>query len=316
MKLVILDRSTIDPSIDFSAIRQQVSVYQEYSLTTPEEVHQRISDADIVLTNKVVIDDAAMNTASQLKLIAITATGTNNVDLVSARQHNIVVTNVAGYSVSSVSQHIFAWLLNIVNQVDSYQENNLKKPWSKSPTFCQLSAPVNELSGKTLGILGYGDIGKNVASLGKAFGMKVIIAERADATTVRAERVCFEQLLKQSDVISLHCPLTESTQGLFDKAAFDKMKPGCIFINTARGPIVNSQDLAHALKSRIISHAIIDVLETEPPPPNHPLLQTELPGLTLTHHIAWGSLQAQQRLVDGVSDNIAAFLKGNLLNRV
>lgn len=309
MKTVFLDRSTIDPSISLETIKSQVSELIEYDLTSPQEVFERVQDAEIIITNKVVIDSSIMEKLSNLRLICITATGMNNVDLVAAKAHNIVVKNVSGYSTHSVTQHVFTYLLNAVSNVPSYLKNNTDKPWQQSPKFCQIDFPISELNGKKLGILGYGNLGQSVAKVASAFGMEILISERPGEKHMRKGRIDFEEMLRQSDVISLHCPLTQENVGLFDKHVFTQMKQGVIFINTARGPIVNSMALGESLKSGQVAHAIVDVLEQEPPSKDHPLVQTDVPNLSLTHHIAWGSLQAQAVLIDGVASNIRHYKK-------
>ena len=311
MKAVFLDRSTIDSSISLEVIRSQVSELVEYDLTSPQETFERVKDAEIIITNKVVIDSALMEKLSNLKLICITATGMNNVDLVAAKDHDIVVRNVSGYSTHSVTQHVFTYLLNAVSNVPAYLKNNTENPWQESQKFCQIDFPVNELYGMKLGILGYGNLGKSVAKVAQAFGMEILISERPGEQKVRDGRLPFKDMLQQSDVISLHCPLTEDNLGLFDKNVFAQMRQGAIFINTARGPIVSSEALVEALKSGQIAHAIVDVLEQEPPPKDHPLVQTDIPNLTLTHHIAWGSLQAQEVLIEGVVSNIENFMESH-----
>jgi glycerate dehydrogenase len=311
MRAVFLDRSTIDLDIELSSIFNLVDDFVCYPSTFENQVVERANDFDIVITNKVQLSREILTQLPQLKLVCITATGTNNIDLVAADELNIQVKNVAGYSTASVSQHVFAYLLNYINQVNSYLRLNQSNPWDQSKLFCQFGKPINELSGLKIGIVGYGTLGKSVANIAKSFGMTVLISERKGAKSIRQNRISFEQLLSDADVVSLHCPLTQETKNLFDKVAFDKMKTSSVLINTARGPVVNSRDLAIALRSGKIAHAIIDVLEVEPPELNHPLLDKNLSNISLTHHIAWGSLQAQQRLMDSVADNIRAFIESN-----
>jgi glycerate dehydrogenase len=310
MRAVFLDRATIDSSIDLSSINSQLDQLKIYSATQPEKILERTAGFDIVITNKVVLDSALLAQLPQLKLICITATGTNNIDLAAANKQGIAVANVAGYSTPSVSQHVFAYLLNLTNHTADYLALNQTRPWHQSQLFCQFNQPITELAGLNLGIVGYGELGQAVAKIGRAFGMNILIAERNDVEPqdIRNDRVSFEQMLQQSDIISLHCPLTEQTQNLFNQSTMSKMKPGSVLINTARGPIVNSADLVEALKSKHLAHAIIDVLETEPPTAEHPLMQDNIPNLSLSHHIAWGSLQAQQRLIQGVANNIRGFV--------
>ncbi|MGX5174988.1 D-2-hydroxyacid dehydrogenase [Aliikangiella sp. IMCC44653] len=303
MRAVFLDRATIDSSISLQSLADEVRELTCYPTTAPADVVERALDAEIIITNKVQLNQATLAALPKLKLICITATGTNNVDLDSAKRLGIRVMNVVGYSTASVAQYIFAFLLNHLHRVDSYLENAQQKPWEQSSTFCQIDFPIHELAGKTLGIYGYGTLGKAVAKIGLAFGMTVIVAERANCLTLRCGRVSLDDCLAQSDIFTIHCPLTEETNNLFDRDRLLSLPKGAILINTARGPIVNSSDLAEVLKSGHLQHAIVDVLEQEPPEKSHPLLQP-LENLTLTHHIAWGSIQAQQRLIQAVAENI------------
>ena len=311
MKAVFLDYATIDKNIDLSKILNQVEALKTYPSTSQELVLERAKDFEIIITNKVELTEKLLVQLPNLKLICITATGTNNVDLIAAEKRNVKVKNVASYSTSSVAQHVFAYLLNLTNQVSDYQHLNQTSPWNKSELFCQFDKPINELSGLYFGIVGFGELGRAVARIAESFGMIVLVSEREGADVIRAGRVSFEQMLTESDVISLHCPLTEYTNNLFNRNVFNKMKQGSVLINTARGPIVNSEALANALKNAKLSHAIIDVLEAEPPSASHPLQGKDIPNLTLTHHIAWGSLQSQQRLMGCVADNITDFLAAN-----
>ncbi|WP_196139494.1 D-2-hydroxyacid dehydrogenase [Aliikangiella sp. G2MR2-5] len=304
MKAVFLDRSTIDPSIDLSPIKLAAGELVEFSLTSTEQILDRAQGAEIIVTNKVILGENELAKLPKLKLICVAATGMNNIDLKAAEKHNVCVKNVEGYSNHSVTQHVFSYLLSVVSNVPAYLKNDKQNPWSQSSKFCQIDFPVNELFGMKLGILGFGNLGQSIAKVAEAFGMQLLIAERADSEVVRPGRVSFETMLAESDVISLHCPLTDSTLRLFDSDVFAQMKTGAIFINTARGPIVDSLALVEALKSGKVSHAIVDVLEQEPPSSDHPLIQVDVPNLTLTHHIAWGSLQAQRTLIAGIAENI------------
>lgn len=306
MQGVFLDRATIDSSIDLTTLENCFSQFRYYETTSPQDLVSRAVDCEVIITNKVVLNQAVIEQLPNLKLICVTATGTNNIDLVAAENRNIKVANVAGYSTHSVAQHVFAYLLNFSNQVDAYQRLNQTHPWHRSETFCQIPTPIHQLSGLRLGIIGFGNIGQTVAKIGESFGMKVIVAERPGRNHIRDGRVSFDTMVAKADVISIHCPLTEETQHLFEQTTFSNMKSGAVLINTARGPIVDSEALAQALKSGQLAHAIIDVLEQEPPESSHPLMQ-DVPNLTLTHHIAWGSIEAQQVLMDSVVKNIQAF---------
>ena len=277
MKAVFLDRSTIDPSISLESIKALVAEYVEYDLTSREQTLERALDANIIITNKVVIDSELISQLPKLELICITATGMNNVDLDAAEKNNIAIKNVSGYSTQSVTQYVFTYLLNAVSSVPAYLKNNNDNPWQESQKFCQIDFPINELNGQKIGILGFGNLGQSVAKVAEAFGMQVLISERPGEKAIRSDRVSFETMLKSSDVISLHCPLTDENEGLFDDKIFSQMKDGVIFINSARGPIVDSKALADALKSGKVAHAIVDVLEQEPPPRSHPLVQKDIP---------------------------------------
>ena len=316
MKGVFLDRATIDESIDVKALESCLSKLDYFATTSDSEKISRADKCEVLITNKVIIDRETIESLPYLKLICVTATGTNNVDLQAARDQSIAVTNVAGYSTFSVAQHVFAYLLNYNSQVVDYLHLNQSSPWNLSKTFCQIPTPIHQLSAQVLGVVGFGNIGKTVARIGESFGMEVVVAERPGVKEIREGRVSFENMLKCSDVISLHCPLTEQTQNLFDDKVLRQMKPGAVLVNTSRGPIVDSKALAEALKSGRLGHAIIDVLEEEPPSASHPLQTAVIPNLTLTHHIAWGSIEAQQTLMDGVAKNIEAFIRGDNLNRV
>ena len=308
MKAVFLDKLTISDNVDFGVITKLTEQLSSHSTTSPEQVVTRSLDADIILTNKVVITAEHMRQLPKLKLICITATGMNNVDLEAAKALGITVKNVSGYSTNSVSQYVFSMLLNVYNQPQAYCDDNKNGQWPQSKTFCLVNKPITELAGKTLGIIGYGDIGKQVAVIAKVFGMKVLIAERLGAESVRAERQPMAEVLAQSDVVSLHCPLTDDTKKLINAKTLNQMKPGAILINTARGPLIDNIALIEALKSKLLSHAILDVLDIEPPPQDHPLITANLDNLHLTAHIAWASNEAQQRLIDGVARNIQRFI--------
>ena len=316
MQAVFLDHQTFSQDIDFSILKSQTKAFTSYAITQPEEIVERCKDADIVITNKVVLDEAILNELSHLKLICVAATGTNNIDITAAKALGIAVTNVADYAGSSVAQYIVAQLLHYFQKVNVHNQNTREGNWSESPTFCMHGAPINELAGKTLGIIGYGHIAEKLTNIAKAFDMKVIIGERKGASAIRQNRVSFEQLLRESDIISLHCPLTPDTEKLINKETLSIMKQSALLVNTARGPIVCSDALRTALVNGTIAYAIIDVLELEPPPASHPLL-TDMPeNIAVTAHMAWASNQAQTRLIETLAKNIQAFLQGNKLNRL
>ncbi len=316
MQGVILDTKSIDnDDIDFSGLETVIPHWHYYDNTRDGEVAARIKDADIVITNKVLVQKQHIDQARQLKLICIAATGTNNVDLDAAANAGIKVTNVTNYATPSVVQHVFCLVLALTRKLNQYQTAVGNGRWQQSDFFCLLDYPISELAGKTLGIIGYGVLGKAVAAVGEAFGMRILIAVRKGMTPDKG-RVSFEQLLSESDVISLHCPLTPETRNLIDVREFTLMKPGALLINTARGGIVNESALLHAIQSATIAGAGIDVLSEEPPVRGNPLLEVQLPNLIVTPHIAWASVEARQRVVNEVIKNIGAFQKGEPRNVV
>ncbi|WP_455376632.1 2-hydroxyacid dehydrogenase [Kaarinaea lacus] len=316
MKGVMLDVKSIDSGdINFDSLKSVVSDWQFYDFTAEEEVDDRIKGADIIVTNKVKINKNHLTQASALKLICVAATGTNNVDLKAAESAGIPVANVTNYATPSVVQHVFCLILSLVRKLMEYRQAVQENRWQQSPFFCLLDYPISELSGKTLGIIGYGVLGKAVATVGEAFGMKVVVAAHK-GTTATEGRLGFEQVIQDSDVISLHCPLTDETRNLIGSKEFSMMKPAAILINTARGGIVNEDALVNALKTGQIAGAGFDVLSQEPPVDGNVLLDNSLPNLIVTPHIAWASVESRQRAVNEISLNIKAFLEGEHRNRV
>ncbi|MCF2948553.1 D-2-hydroxyacid dehydrogenase [Paraglaciecola aquimarina] len=324
MQAVFLDQQTFNPNISLQAIEKQVDMLTCFAVTSADQVVERCKNADIIITNKVVLNADILKQLPKLQLICISATGTNNVDLKAAKKLGIVVCNVSGYSTPSVSQYVFAQMLEYYNQTSHHNHNTTQEKWQNSDTFCYHGNGFSELAGKTLGIVGYGNLGQAVAKIADAFGMQVLISERPNADTIRPGRSSLEQVLSHADVVSLHCPQTPETENLINSQTLAKMKPSAMLINTARGPVVNSQDLFVALQNKQIAYAVLDVLEVEPPPADHVLLQaisekqsaTPLDNLKITAHIAWGSIEAQQRLLNLIADNIAEFKSGGQLNRV
>jgi glycerate dehydrogenase len=313
MQTVFLDQQTFSSNISLTNIAEQVSELICYATTTEDLVIERCKSADIIITNKVILSKEMLKQLPQLKLICIAATGMNNVDLNAAEALGILVNNVSGYSQASVSQYVFAQMLEYFSNTSHHNENTRQGHWQNSPTFCFHGKGSHELAGKKIGIIGYGNLGKSVATIAQAFGMQVLIAERPYATTIRENRDSFTHVLQHADVISLHCPQTPETENLINRETLSLMKTSALLINTARGGIVNSNDLLNALKNKIISHAILDVLEQEPPSANHPLISAltnnEIDNLSLTAHIAWASIESQQRLIDLVASNIQNFMK-------
>ncbi|WP_158970886.1 D-2-hydroxyacid dehydrogenase [Paraglaciecola sp. L3A3] len=321
---VFLDQQTFRSNISLQEIEQQLDSLTSFPITSSEQVVSRSENAELIITNKVMLTADILKQLPKLKLICITATGTNNVDLVAAKELGIAVCNVSGYSTPSVSQYVFAQILEYFSQTSHHNLNSTQDMWQNSATFCVHGNGFSELSGKTLSIIGYGNLGQAVANIGQTFGMQVLIAERPQATNIRAGRVSFDQALEQADVLTLHCPQTPDTENLINSETLSKMKPSAMLINTARGPLVNSNDLLSALNKQQIAYAVLDVLEQEPPPADHVLLQAisqkqsahPATNLKITAHIAWGSIEAQQRLLNLVADNISAFKQGKQVNRV
>lgn len=318
MHAVFLDKNTFSASIDFSAIEQQVTKLTCYQSTAASEVIPRCLDADIIITNKVQLTTATLSSLPKTKLICISATGYNNVDLDAAKRLNIAVTNVSGYAGPAVAQYVFAQLLEYHQQTTHHNSNTVQGLWSTSNAFCYHGNAINELAGKTLGIIGYGSLGKAVAGIAQAFNMNVIISERPKTSVIRAGRVSFDQVIAQADIISLHCPETPETKNLINGDVLTRMKNTAILVNTARGALVDETALLNALKSEEIAYAILDVLTQEPPPSDHSLLNSNLnlANLKITAHIAWASIEAQQRLINLLSNNIIAFTQGERLNRL
>ncbi len=316
MKAVFLDFATMGPGLDVSAMRALLPQLEIFDVTTDEQISERIQDAEIVLGNKVRLNDELMRAHPTMRFIGLTATGTDNIDLEAARRNDITVCNIRAYCTESIAEHVFGCLLNLTRNLEQYNNAVRSGQWQNSEDFCLLSFPIRELSAKTLGIVGYGELGKGVANIAKAFGMEILISARPGTDSVDDGRVAFDDLLQRSDVISLHCPLTDATAGLFGEVEFKKMKSDAILINTARGGLINSAALVAALMNGEIAAAAVDVLPQEPPAGGDPLLDYDAPNLMITPHVAWGSYEARQAALDELVANIAAFLEGGDRNRV
>ncbi|MDG1752143.1 MAG: D-2-hydroxyacid dehydrogenase [Thalassotalea sp.] len=316
MHAVFLDQQTFSANIELAEIKKHVHALTCYPLTQANEVIERALDADIIITNKVILSEEVLSQLPQLKLICIAATGINNVDIAAAKKRNIAVTNVSGYAKNSVAQYVFAQMLEYFSQVNHHNSNVEQGLWQQSPSFCFHGNGSVELAGKTIGLVGYGNLAKSVERLALAFDMKVLIAERPNASSKRSKRVAFDEVIKQADVLSLHCPQTPDTENLINTDVLQKMKPSAMLINTARGAIVNEQDLLTALNNNEIAFAALDVLNQEPPSPNHLLLTNQPKNLKITAHIAWASIEAQQRLINLLAKNISDFNADKLTNRV
>ena len=316
MKAVFLDYESLDQNdLDFSRLKNQFDELTLYPMTPPELLIERIQSADVVISNKVVLDANALQQCADLKLILISATGTNNVDLAQATQQGIVVCNCQGYGTAAVAQHTLSLLLALSTSLLKYDQAVKQGAWNTSPIFCLLNFPIIELAGKTLGILGYGELGQAVAKLAEAFGMKVLVGilpNRPD----NASRVAFPELLAQVDFLTLHCPLTDDTHNLIGAEEFSMMKKTSFLINCARGGIVNEQALADALRQGVIAGAATDVLTVEPPKNGNILLSADIPNLIITPHSAWGSVEARQRMVEQLAENAESFKKGQVIRQV
>ena len=315
-KIVILDGKTLG-ELDFTKLRE-FGELAYYDTTKPEEVVERIKDANIVLTNKVVLNENNLKEAKNLELICETATGFNNIDIVYAKNNNIAVTNVAGYSTNTVAQHTFATVLSLYDKL-SYYDNYVKSgDYAKSGLFTNVSKPFYELEGKTWGIIGLGAIGKRVAKIAEVFGVNVIYYSTSGKNSnSEYKRVDFKELLDQSDIISIHAPLNKDTQGLINYDALKNMKKSSILVNMGRGPIVVEADLAKALDEELIAGAALDVFEVEPIKEDNPLISIRnKENLVVTPHIAWASVEARVRLFEEVINNIKAFYNGEIRGRV
>jgi glycerate dehydrogenase len=316
MKAVFLDFATMGPGLDVSALRALLPELEVFDVTSDAETAERIDGAEVVLTNKMRLDEKLLSRCPSLRVIGLTATGTDNVDLVAAKHYGIAVCNIRAYCTQSIAEHVFGCLLNLTRSLQQYNAAVRAGKWQDSADFCLLSFPIRELSGMTLGIVGYGELGKGVAKLARSFGMEVIVSVRPGTPEAGDDRVAFHDVLRRADVISLHCPLTEATAGMFAENEFKKMKSDAILINTARGGLVDPDALVAALKSGEIAAAAVDVLSKEPPVDGNPLLDYDGPNLMITPHIAWGSDQARQAAIDELTANIAAFIRGEKRNRV
>jgi glycerate dehydrogenase len=316
MKAVFLDFGTMGSGLDLAGLENVVGELVIHDDTHPGEVASRIADADIVFTNKIRLDAALLEAAPRVHFIALTATGTDNIDTDCARKHGIGVANIRNYCTQSVVEHVFGAMLTLTHNLNRYHNAVRDGAWQRSRDFCMLDFPVRELSALTLGIVGYGALGQGVADKARAFGMRVLVSARPGSDTIPDGRTRFEDLLANADVITLHCPLTDETRHLFSTAQFEAMKRDAILINTARGALVDSVALVDALSDGEIAAAAIDVLPVEPPVDGDPLLDYAGGNLVLTPHIAWATDTARQNAIDELSANTRAFLAGEKRNRV
>jgi len=317
MNAVLLDANTLGADIDLAPLYDCVPDWDTYPLTFAEHTLARIKGAGCVFSNKVVLQAEHFQACPSLQYIGILATGTNNVDLVAAKAHNITVTNVVQYATPAVVQHTFNLILSLYTQQTQYVQAVKHGDWSRSSQFCLLDYPVREIAGKTLVIVGYGELGQGVAQVAQAFGMTVKIAQRPGtegeiAPSDGLQRQPLYELLPHADILSLHCPLTPQTEKLINVDSLALMKPDAVLINTARGGLIDETALANALQHGKIGGAALDTLSSEPPSPDNPLLSLNLPNLLITPHTAWASREARQRLIDQAADNFRAFLRGDI----
>jgi glycerate dehydrogenase len=316
MKAVFLDYSTVGPRLDTSPLTTLLPDLEFFDATRDDQVLDRIRDAEFVIANKVRLGDDLISAAPNLRFIGLTATGTDNINLDSARRHDVAVCNIRGYCTRSVSEHVFGVLLMLAHNLHRYAADVRGGAWQQSQNFCLLTHPVRELSSMTMGIVGYGELGSSVAGKAREFGMEVIVSARPGSDAVPDDRVAFEELLERADVISLHCPLTDATHGLFGEREFGRMKSTAILINTARGGLVDSAGLSAALRNGEIAAAAVDVLPEEPPINGDPLLDYDGDNLLVTPHIAWSTDRARQDSIIELAANVGAFLKGEKRNRM
>ncbi|MEG7364250.1 2-hydroxyacid dehydrogenase [Pseudomonas citronellolis] len=315
-RAVFLDTASLDlGDLDLQPLRQAFGELVLHPASAPGEIAGRLREANVAISNKAPISAETLAQCPNLKLILVTATGTNNVDLAAARERGIAVANCQGYGTASVAQHAILLLLALATRLPDYQAAVRAGRWQQSTQFCLLDFPIVELEGKTLGLLGHGELGGAVARLAEAFGMRVLLGQ-LPGRPPRADRLALDELLPQVDAISLHCPLTEQTRGMIGQRELDLMKPGAFIVNTARGGLIDERALADTLRRGHLGGAATDVLSVEPPKDGNPLLAGDIPRLIVTPHNAWGSREARQRIVGQVTDNAAAFFRGDKLRRV
>jgi glycerate dehydrogenase len=309
MKAVFLDRGTFPTYINIPP-PEGIESWVEYEISEPKETLKRCQKAQIILTNKVVLDRHIIEQLPDLELICVTATGMNNIDLEACKDQNVQVVNATDYGTQSVAEHVIMLMLSLSRNLPTYLKANEQKTWSKSPFFCDLQAPVNNLNSMTLTIVGNGTLGRAVSSLASAFGMRIVLAERPESSEIRPGYTEFTKAIRQADVVSLHCPLTQETQHLFKESTFKLMKPSALLINAGRGPLVNEADLLRALESGVIAGAALDVTQSEPPSTDDVIWKlAALPNVIVTPHIAWAADEAMQTLINQILAKIENFLR-------
>ncbi|HDV0905778.1 TPA: D-2-hydroxyacid dehydrogenase [Vibrio fluvialis] len=314
--VVFLDRATIPRHIHVPALTFSHR-WQEFDFTLPDQVVERLQDAEIVITNKVVLTAEMLAQLPKLRLIAVSATGVNNVDIDYCRANHIAVCNIQGYATQSVPEHVVAMMFALRRNLMGYHHDIAAGEWQRNKQFCFFTHPIGDIAGSTLGVVGGGALGQATATLAQALGMTVLFAEHKGAEHCRDGYTRFEQVLQQADVLTLHCPLTEATRNLIAEAEFAEMKPNALLINAGRGGLVDEVALVDALKRRQIAGAGVDVFTQEPADISNPLIANmDLPNLLLTPHVAWGSDSAIQKLANILIDNIQAFVEGRQQNRI
>ena len=316
LRLVILDAYTTNPGDLTWGPVEALADCTIHDRTAPADVLARVGDADAVMLNKAVLDARTIAQAPNLKYVGILATGYNTIDLAAAKQRGLVVANVPGYSTASVAQHAFALLLELTNQIGAHSADARAGGWARNPDYCYRLGRLTELAGLTLGIVGFGQIGQAAARIGQAFGMRVL-ANRRDHAQPPPEGVEYadlDRIFTESDVVSLHCPLSPATAGMVDAKRLAQMKSTAFLINTSRGPLVVEQDLADALRAGRLAGAGVDVLSTEPPAPGNPLLSA--PRCLVTPHVAWATDAARKRLIDIAAENLRAYLAGKPVHQI
>lgn len=325
VKAAFLDFDSLGPAdIDVSALQATLPSIELYPYSTDEQVEARAAGCEVLLVNKVRLDRARLEALPALRLVCLAATGTDNVDLEAARERDIAVCNIRNYATASVVQHVFGLLLALTLRLDEYRQLLSRGAWQRSPHFCLLDYPSRELAGRTLAIVGYGQLGQAVGAAGQAFGMRVMAARslRTDSeqtvvpATPDVDRLVLPELLAAADVVSLHCPLTPATRHLINRDSLARMRRDAVLINTARGDLVDYSALIAALRGGLLGGAAIDVLPQEPPTAGHPLLDADLPNLIVTPHIAWAARESRQRALDEVVANVRDFFAGGRRNRV
>ncbi|MFJ2547328.1 2-hydroxyacid dehydrogenase [Pseudomonas sp. NPDC087612] len=310
-RAVFLDHSSLDlGDLALDRLKACFDELQLYPASAPGQVAERLQGASVAISNKVMIDAATLAACPELKLILVAATGTNNVDLQAARAQGVVVSNCQGYGTPSVAQHTLALLLALATRLSDYQKAVANGQWGQAKQFCLLDFPIVELEGKTLGLLGHGELGGAVARLAEAFGMRVLLGQ-LPGRPPREDRIALDELLPQVDALTLHCPLNEHTRNLIGARQLDLLKPGAFVINTARGGLIDEQALADALRAGHLGGAATDVLSVEPPVNGNPLLAADIPRLIVTPHSAWGAVESRQRIVEQLSENAEAFFAGS-----